>query len=164
MQHFRVIALLALLPLLLCSCKGTSFRSSVPAYPVRVVIDTRQGPYVHFQPTSMGEYITVTDKGYDYGSYHAPLLVTDAYGYGGVVVYVSAFGYVAFDMACPECAAHGMCQSCEIDGIYARCPECGEEYDLSVGTAAPQHGIAHEMMRRLNLLDSDGKLTVSQQR
>ena len=49
-----------------------------------------------------------------------------------------------------------------MDGIYAVCPECGEQYDLGSGTAVPTKGIAHETLRRLNIINSDGKLTITQ--
>ena len=149
--------------LLLCSCEGTTFRSSVPAYPVQVVIDTRVGAFVHFQPTSFSSHVVVNRDGYYLdGKWVANVSAMDAWGYGGVVVYVSSFGYDAYDLACPYCAEHGSCHPCEVNGINAVCPECGEEYDLSCGTAAPQKGIAHETLRKLNIMNSDGRLTVTQ--
>ena len=42
------------------------------------------------------------------------------------------------------------------------CPHCGEQYDLTSGTAAPQKGLAREPMKRLNIQNADGKLTLSQ--
>lgn len=152
---------------LLIGCEGTTFQSSVPPYPVRVVIDTRVGEFVHFQPTAINTYITVTrDGGYCYnGRMVLPLAATDPCGYGGVLVYIDIMGnYDAYDMACPYCAGKRQCVPCEIDGIYAKCPVCGEEYDLSSGVANPLHGIAHESMRRLLVTDLDGKLTITQRR
>ena len=149
--------------LLLMGCEGTTFQSSVPAYPVRVTIDTKQGAFVHFLPTSTGSHVVTNRDGYFLdGQFVLPLGVTDAYGYGGVVVVVDLFGYSAYDLACPYCAARGLCRPCTIDGIYARCAECGEEYDLLSGTAVPQHSISHEALRRLNIINSDGKITVTQ--
>ena len=160
MRHHGIIALFILL---LCSCEGTSFQSSVPAYPVRIVIDTRVGQFVHFQPTSMGSHVVVNKDGYFLDDkYVQPVNATDGWGYGGVVVYVSSFGYDAYDLACPYCAEHGSCHPCEVKGMHAVCPECGEEYDLISGTAAPQKGIAHEALRKLNIMNSDGRLTVTQ--
>lgn len=162
MRRFRLTGLCSLL-LLLCACEGTSFRSSVPIYPVRVSIDTKIGEFVHFQPTAMGSYIEVNRDGYFLnGKYVLPFPVTDACGYGGVLVYVDLFGYSAYDLACPYCASRGLKQPCEINGAYAVCPNCGEEYDLASGTAAPQKGLINETLLRLNIINSDGKLTVSQ--
>ena len=162
MRRLGLILILCSL-FLLPSCEGTSFQSSVPTYPVRVSIDTKIGEFVHFQPTATGAYVEVNREGYFLnGKYILPFPVTDACGYGGVVVYVDLFGYSAYDLACPYCASHGLKQPCTIDGAFAVCPHCGEEYDLMSGTAAPQKGIINETLRRLNVINSDGKLTITQ--
>ena len=49
-----------------------------------------------------------------------------------------------------------------VSGIFAECPECHEKYDLGCGYAVPQTGISHEAMRALNVIVSDGKLTITQ--
>ena len=158
--------ILVLIPyslLLTPSCDDTSFQSSVPRYPVHVVIDTNSGPYVHFQPTALNTYVLVDKEGYHYNgiTYRRP--VTDAYGYGGVVVFVNMLGgYDAYDLACPNCVAKAQKSPCEIDGIFATCPNCGEQYDLGSGTAAPQKGIAHEYLLRLTVINSGGRLTIKQ--
>ena len=156
------IIFLFLLAWALCACEGTTFQSSVPAYPVRVVIDTKVGEFVHFQPTATGSHVVVNKEGYFLnGKFIKIPNATDMWGYGGVIVYVNyQNGYDAYDLCCPNCAA--LKQSCTIDGFFATCPHCGEQYDLSSGTAAPQKGIAHEFLRRLNIINSDGKLTVTQ--
>ena len=150
--------------LALVGCENIN-KNSVPVYPVRIIIDTKMGPFVHFQPTAINTYITVDREGYHYNNNVYPLGVEDAYGYGGVVVFINMLGgYDAYDLACPYCALHGKCQPCEIDGFYAICPDCHEQYDLGSGTAVPTQGIGHEFMRRLNLINFDGKLTITQQR
>jgi len=161
-RHWRLIVL-ALSVLVMCACEDTTFRSSVPAYPVRISIDTRIGQFVHFQPTDLNSNIVVNKGGYFFnGNYVLPFAATDACGYGGVVVFVSMNGYIAYDLACPHCASKQLCRPCYIDGMYAVCPECSEEYDLTSGYAIPQHGISHEAMRRLDIRDVGGKLTISQ--
>lgn len=162
MRRFRLIG--CLVPLLLLSgCENNSFISSVPAYPVHVEIDTRMGAFVHFVPTAFGSFVVANRDGYFMnGNYISPPLVTDAYGYGGVLVYVGMNGYDAYDLACPYCAISRKRQPCLIDGIYAICPECGECYDIGSGTAVPTKGIAKEPMRRLNINNIDGKLTILQ--
>lgn len=158
------VGLLAIGCWLLASCEGTTFQSSVPAYPVRVVIDTRIGAFVHFQPTSLGSYVTVNKDGYYLdGQWVSAVSAMDAWGYGGVVAYVSTMGYTAYDLACPYCAEHGRCRTCTIDGMNAVCPECGEEYDLMSGAAVPQKGLSHEAMRRLGLVNADGRITITKQ-
>ena len=147
----------------LSSCEGTTFQSSVPAYPVRIVIDTRIGAFVHFLPTALGSHVTVTKDGYYLdGRWVNAVSATDAWGYGGVVAYVSTMGYTAYDLACPYCAEHGRCRTCTIDGMNAVCPDCGEEYDLMSGAAVPQKGLSHETLRRLGIMNSDGRLTITQ--
>ena len=96
------------------------------------------------------------------GKYILPTGATDAWGYGGVLVYISSNGYDAYDTACPACAERGRCIPCGIDGAHAVCPNCGEEYDLLSGVAVPTQGIAHEALRRLNVIQSDGRLTITQ--
>lgn len=163
MQRIGLKSLLTVLAVLLLSCENNSFRSSVPTYPVHITIDTKLGEFVHFQPTATGSYVVANKDGYFLnGKYVLPLPVTDAYGYGGVVAYVDMFGYSAYDLACPNCASKGLCQPCSIDGAFAVCPNCGEQYDLATGTAAPQKGLVRETLRRLNIITSDGKLTITQ--
>ena len=162
MRHCgRTIILLFLI--LFASCEGSTFQSSVPSYPVRIIIDTRIGEFVHFQPDAFGSYVVVNQEGYFLnGNYVLPRGATDAIGYGGVVVYVSLSGYDAYDLACPHCAALGKRISCTVSGFYAECPECGEQYDLASGYALPKNNISHEALRRLNIINSDGKLTITQ--
>ena len=161
MRRFGLIFLLAFL---FSSCDDTTFVSSVPTYPVRFVINTNVGEFVHFKTTALNEYVTLTEDGYRYnGRWIQARLVTDAYGYAGTIVFVSINGYDAYDLACPYCAAHGQKIPCDIDGIFAICPNCGEHYDLGSGTAAPQKGISKEMLRRYTILPNDGKLTITQQ-
>ena len=159
-----IILSILIFQFLFFGCENTTFRSSVPAYPVRVVIDTRVGAFVHFQPTSLGSHVVVNKDGYFLDDqWVAATSAMDAWGYGGVIVYVSSFGYNAYDLACPYCAEHGSCQACTVNGMNAVCPHCGEEYDLMSGTGVPQKGIAHEALRKLNIMNSDGRITVTQQ-
>lgn len=159
-MQYRILIVLAVL---LTACESTTFRSSVPTYPVHFSIDTKIGAFVHFANAAQNDYVTLTEDGFRYnGQWVASRSGMDAYGYGGVVVFVGMNGYTAHDLACPKCAAEGACKRCTIDGFMAVCPQCGEQYDLGSGTAAPQRGIAHEFLRRYNIIISDGKLTVTQ--
>ena len=161
MQRYGIIYLYALF-LALCSCKGTTFQSSVPAYPVRVTINMDLGAFVHFQNQTLGDYIIVKQDGFHYHDELVMPLGTNMCGYGGVIIYVSMLGYVAYDLACPHCASHGLCNTCVINGMNAVCPECGEEYDLGSGSANPRKGISHETLRPLNLMRSGNTITVTQ--
>lgn len=160
-QLFATLSLVAL-SLILTACDGTTFQSSVPAYPVRVVIDTR-AVFVDFTPENFNAYITVDREGYyENGRFMLPTSAMDAYGYGGVVVYVSMNGYVAFDLGCPACALKQKKRPCSVDGMYAECPECGEQYELGSGYALPKKGISKEALRPLKITTANGKLTVTQ--
>jgi hypothetical protein len=49
-----------------------------------------------------------------------------------------------------------------MDGIYAICPRCGEQYDIGSGYAMPQKSISKEALRQLNIIVSEDKLTITQ--
>ena len=160
--RLRVIGF-CLVALMFASCEDTTFRSSVPTYPVHVVIDMDMGSFVHFQNMVQGEHIDVLPDGFYYNDQWVLPLGVNACGYGGVLVYVSVNGYDAYDLACPYCASKGQCSTCIIDGMFAKCMECGEEYDVASGTAAPQKGLIRETLRRLSLIRSGNKLTITHQ-
>lgn len=159
----RLIGYILVLGTLLCSCEGTTFSSSVPAYPVNITIDKR-ALFVDFTPEATNAYVIVNADGYKKnGKFVIPVTVMDAWGYGGVVVYVSLSGYVAYDLACPYCAGKGRKEPCEIEGMNAVCPHCGEEYELGSGYAIPRKGISKEALRRLtNLTATSDRITVRQ--
>ena len=158
----RVLGVVCLVyALMLTGCDGTLTRS-VPAYPVNVTIDTRT-VFVDFLEENLNAYITVTKDGYyENDKFMLPLTVMDACGYGGVLVYVSLAGYVAFDLGCPYCASRGTRSPCYMDGIYAVCPICGEQYEVASGSALPQKGLIKESLRPLKVKADNGKLAVSQ--
>lgn len=167
--HKLIGALLAIC--LLAGCEDTTFQSSVPAYTVHVVIDTRIGDFVHFQPSSLGSHIIVDETGYYYdGKFLKARDVTDYYGYAGVIVYVPVIPpatgepYCAHDLACPDCAKKQLRRQCQIEGMRAVCPECHEQYDLSFGIGNPLQGISKEAMRPLQVRNQGGKLTITQKR
>ena len=137
----------------------TTYRSSVPSYPVNIRINTNEGVYVHFVPENIYTFLTVDEKGCHFNGQIDPRLVTDRFGYAGVVVYIDGFGtYSAYDMACPHCVKQD--EPVEVDGMLATCPLCGEEYDLGTGYATPQKGISDEALRRYSLIVSNGVITI----
>ena len=163
MQFLLKSSLFFSLLVLLAACDSIGSQSSVPRMPVNVTIK-RQGEFVHFTPEALNTYVIIDKDGYHYnGKVVQPLTVLDAYGYGGVVVYIDINGnYNAFDMACPYCAGRALLRPCIIDGIFAKCPKCGEEYDLGSGTAVPQKGVARECLLRLPLNNASGQIIVRQ--
>ena len=145
--------------LALCACDThTTYRSSVPSYPVNIRISLYQ--YVDFVPGNSCAYMIVDEKGYHYNGQTMPRTLTDQFGYAGVVVYIDIFGnYRAYDMACPHCVKQD--KPVEVDGMLAICPLCGEEYDLGCGYATPQKGISNEALKRyVNLKESNRVITI----
>ena len=135
----------------------TTYRSSVPSYPVNIRINTYEGTYVHF--VHIYTYLIVDEKGYHFNGQTMPRKETDRFGYAGVVVYIDGSGtYSAYDMACPHCVKQDT--PVEIDGMLATCPICGEEYDLGTGYATPQKGISNEALRHYDLIVSNGVITI----
>lgn len=148
MRRLRQLIIVAIC-LLFSSCDGPT-RSSVPVYPVRFEVNTKT-VFIDFTPQNLNAYITLDRDGYkENGVWKLPATAMDAWGYGGVVLYVSMVGYAAFDLACPHCAAQGRRSPCEMNGIYAVCPDCGEEYEVASGYGFPRKGISKEAMLRLN--------------
>ena len=136
----------------------TTYRSSVPSCRVNIRISLYQ--YVDFVPGNSCAYMIVDEKGYHYNGQTMPRTETDRFGYAGVVVYIDGFGnYGAYDMACPNCVRQD--KPVEINGMYAVCPLCGEEYNLYIGYATPQKGISNEALRRYNLKVPNGVITIS---
>ena len=153
-----LISLLFLLAF--CACDThTTYRSSVPSYPVNIRINTYECTYVHFVPENTYTYLIVDEKGYHFNGQTMPRKETDRFGYAGVVVYIDGFGtYNAYDMACPHCLKQD--EPVEVDGMLATCPLCGEEYDLGSGYATPRKGISNEALRRYDLIVSNGVITI----
>ena len=149
MKRLKIYAALALLLVLAVSCdENTVYKSSVPSFPVYLQLNIA-AEYPHFVPTNTSAYLTFT----------TPRYPTDALGYGGILIYIGLdAAYHAYDMACPVCLKRD--QPVEVDGIYARCPLCGEEYDLSYGLAVPTHGISHEALRQYTVTADPTHLTV----
>ena len=154
---FKVLITLIIL-LACCACDThTTYRSSVPSYPVNIRINTYEGTYVHF--VHIYTYLIVDEKGYHFNGQTMPRKETDRFGYAGVVVYIDGSGtYSAYDMACPHCVKQD--EPVEVDVMLATCPLCGEEYDLGTGYATPQKGISNEALRRYDLIVSNGVITI----
>lgn len=144
--------------LALCACDThTTYRSSVPSYPVNIRINTYEGAYVHF--VHIYTYLIVDEKGYHFNGQTMPRKETDRFGYAGVVVYIDGNGnYSAYDMACPNCVSQK--DPVKVDGMLAICPLCGEAYDLGSGYATPQKGISDEALRRYSLIVSNRVITI----
>lgn len=156
------IGLIVLVTLLMAGCEGTNWKSSVPDFPIHFEINTNAGMFVNFVPANVTSYLIVDQAGYHLNGVTQPLLVTDAYGYAGTVVYIDGYHpYAAYDLCCPHCVNRD--KPCQVDGLFAVCPECGEHYDIYSGNGVPTRGIAVEPLKQYNASYSEGtgKLFVS---
>lgn len=150
-----------LLSVLLCGCgEGLVYNSAVPNAPVQISINTKQAFFVHFIPDNINNYLIVNSEGYRLnGKDFLPRTYVDYYGYAGVVIYIdNDRKYSAFDLCCPHCVDRA--HPTEVDGMFAVCPVCGEQYDLSWGLGVPSRGISREALKRYNCFYSGDVLTV----
>ncbi len=157
----RILLILGV-ALLSVGCKNTTFRSSVPSYPIHLEINTNVGMYVHFVPTNVMTYLIADEKGIHLNGVTQPLTVDQAYGFAGTVVYIDGFyPYSAYDLCCPHCLKRDM--PCTINGMFAICPVCGEEYDIYSGNGVPTHGIGNEPLKRYTTTynAATGKISVT---
>lgn len=139
--------------------------SSIPVCPVGIHINTNLDIFVHFQPTCLYDYVIADKEGLHY---HDQLRRYQegqgAHGYGGIVTMVTTSDlnpYASFDLACPACyLSTGKCHVTHIDGFYAICPDCGEQYDLSSGTGYPTKSKSKESLKRYSTSVVNGVVTV----
>lgn len=150
--------LIILLSIFLWACEGyTTFRSSVPTYPVGLDLNLQQACLVHFTTSNTGAHLEFTRTHYPEG---LTRIASDALGYGGILVYVTwDERYAAWDMCCPNCLSPD--DPVEVDGMFATCPNCGEQYDLSYGYGTPSRGIAKEALRRYTCVVGNHKLRIT---
>lgn len=141
-----------MLAALLWGCGETTWVSSVPTYPVGMELNIL-GEYPHFVPAGAVQALRFTQPRYP----------NEAVGYAGLLVF-TAFDmhYYACDLCCPHCLDRS--HPLETDGIFAHCPVCGEDYDLSQGYATPTRGISKEALRHYNAFynSASGKLRITQ--
>lgn len=156
-MRVRLYILLAV-ALLSCSCE-VRYRSSVPNAPVQIEINTKEAFFVHLIPDNIGMYLIVDDEGYHMSGKTIGRTFREYYGYAGVLIYVdNNRQFSAFDCCCPNCLSKS--QPTRPNGIYAVCPICGEEYDLSWGLGYPTKNVSNEALRKYNCVFSGDRLTV----
>lgn len=150
MNRIRKI-LLGVIGLCMIGCDAnTTFRSSVPTYPVQFEINIL-AEYPGFVIGNGFQTLTFTKQRY----------YQDAIGYAGLLVWIGMDDqYHAADLCCPHCV--NTRTAVEVDGFYAKCPVCGEEYDLSFGIANPTKGISKEMLRKYSTAFNGTKLMIRQ--
>lgn len=151
MHRYLSIVILALL---FWGCSGLNYDNPVPNARVQLRINTKLAEFVHFVPENSGNYIIANLDGYYMnGKRILSRQDGDICGFAGVVVYIGFdHNYYAFDLCCPKCL--NSMKPLQIDGIYAVCDGCGEQYDLSYGTAHPTKGVSNQGLRRYSVLYS----------
>lgn len=125
-----------LLVLLACTaCEDVNYRSSVPYAPVNyTVYITREHP--NFVVENGFQTMTVTKRTF----------LEEYIGYAGLLIWVGMDNaYHAADLCCPHCVKRHLPMI--VDGLYAICETCGEEFDLSYGYGVPTRGITREPMK-----------------
>lgn len=137
MKHTNSFIYIKLLfVLLFASCSGQAYHSSVPNAPVQFTLNVLvEDP--SFTTAHTGAYKIIDRRRYE----------TDFIGYAGLLLFVGMdMNYHAFDLACPHCLSRT--KHLEVDGMFAICPICQEQYDLSFGYGLPQNGITNEPLRK----------------
>lgn len=131
MLSYCLLSMVSLLCLTACERQT----NPVPNYPVYLDLDI-PALYPHFVPDNGFQTLSFTQKRYEY----------ELIGYAGVLVWVAMDGrYYAADLCCGYCLDRQ--HPVQIDGIFAVCPTCGEQYDLSYGLANPLKGKAKRNLR-----------------
>lgn len=129
---------ISLLLLTITACEHMNYRSSVPNTPVNYTIYiTREHPNF------------VIENGFQTMCITKRTFLEDYIGYCGLLIWVGMDNaYHAADLCCPNCVKRD--KPMLVDGLYAICPLCEEEFDLSYGYAIPTKGKTKETMKKYN--------------
>ncbi len=132
------IAFLIGLLFVLVACEDVNRRSSVPNMPVNYTVHiTREHP--HFVVENGFQTMTIIKKQF----------IEDYIGYAGLLIWVGMDNeYHAADLCCPYCVQRN--RPLEVDGLFAVCKLCGEQYDISYGIGNPTKGVTKEPLKRYN--------------
>lgn len=132
---------------LLTAC-GNDRRNPVPTYPVYLDLDI-QAEFPHFVPGNGFQTLVFRERRYE----------REYVGYGGILVVIAMDGkYYALDMACPVCLNRD--SVLQLDGFYAVCPHCGEQYDVSYGLGLPTKGKSKWPLRAYKCFADGGHLII----
>ncbi len=132
MKHWYIAILISFV---LCACENTNYRSSVPSVPVNFTLNITQ-EHPHF----------VVDNGFQTMEITQSKFEREYIGVAGLLIWIAMDGrYHAADLCCPKCL--NIKKPVAADGIFAVCPTCNEQFDLSFGYAFPTKGYAKEPLR-----------------
>ena len=126
--------------LMLSACEMVNYRSSVPNVPVNYTLYiTTEHP--HFIVENGFQTLTITASKYE----------RESIGYAGLLIWTAMDGhYHAVDLCCPNCLKRN--KPVAVDGLFAICPLCDEQYDLSWGYAFPKTGKTKESLKKYQAL------------
>lgn len=133
MKHIGAIIIFLLA---FSSCEDINRQSSVPNMPVNYTLYiTSKHP--HFVVENGYQTMAITKKQFQ----------QEYLGFAGLLVWVGMDNaYHAADLCCPYCVKANT--PLLIDGLYAVCSLCGEQYDISYGFCTPTQGITKEPLKR----------------
>ena len=122
----------------LSACENVNKQSSIPNTPVNYTIHiTRE--YPHFVIANGFQTMVVTEKQF----------MEEYIGYAGLLIWIGMDNaYHAADLCCPYCVKRN--KPLKVDGIFAVCELCGEQYDISYGIGNPTTGVTNEPLKRYN--------------
>ncbi len=132
MKHWWVIVLLCGT---IMGCEDINRRSPVPYVPVNYTLHiTREHP--HFMLDHGFQTMTITQTKFE----------REYIGYAGLLIWVAMDNqYHAADLCCPNCLKKN--QPVQVQGLFAICPICNENFDLSFGYPIPTKGITKYPLR-----------------
>lgn len=121
---------------ILVGCENINNQNPVSYVPVNYTLYiTREHP--HFMIDGGFQTMTITSTKFE----------REYIGYAGLLIWIGMDGnYHAADLCCPNCLIKT--KPVEVDGLYAICPTCGEEYDLSYGFAIPTKGLSQYPLKK----------------
>jgi nitrite reductase/ring-hydroxylating ferredoxin subunit len=149
------LALLGCIILVFAACDDNARSGNpVPYAPVQYTINITT-EYPNFKKENGFAVLpAITKPRYDY----------EYVGYGGLLVWVGMDNeYHAADLCCPNCLKPA--KPITADGIFAICPTCGEQYDISYGYNLPTKGKSQYPLKTYSVQEQtysvDTKLRIS---
>ena len=139
----------------------------MPSYPVQFDINMLQYPYVARLVPDGGLQtvaITLTHNDMLQLIFRTDTLIMqrnegDYIGYAGMVVWSDMNNvFHAADLCCPHCL--DPLTPVVVDGEYAECPTCGEQFDLMFGYALPQKGKTKQALRMFSVTQNGYNLHI----
>lgn len=128
----------------LAACDDNSYRESpIPYAPVQYTVNVTTEHPNFMKDNGFQTLPPITERRFE----------EDFIGYAGLLVWVDGFNtYRAADLCCPNCLLRN--KPVEIDGMFAVCPTCGEQFDLNGGFCTPQTGVTGYALKQYRVQES----------